>query len=330
MRRTPRTAVLVTALAGATVLSGCQDTGLTPTDPSAASSTAGSPATQATSSAGPVGPDGSDAGRREVLTDHGGYVVQGSKVTFVYRNGMRHQVDVGQSAPTQDATVRTDRGTLVLKNGSATFTDDHGATTVTPQGAGAVADATGTIVVTPGGSTTCADSEGLQFVGSDGSKGALDENGVFYTDKDGKTVSEGRSPEVKELAGRYTVCNVGNTATVDLYSDVLFEFDSAELTTAGRASVDAAARLMRGVTRGKGVAVTGHTDSVGPMADNEALGMRRAEAVAKQLRAALPGVKFAERSAGETEPVAANVTPDGQDNPSGRAKNRRVTITWDK
>jgi outer membrane protein OmpA-like peptidoglycan-associated protein len=33
---------------------------------------------------------------------------------------------------------------------------------------------------------------------------------------------------------------------------------------------------------------------------------------------------------GESQPAAANVTPDGSDNPQGRQKNRRVEIVVEK
>lgn len=331
MSRTPRITALAMALASTAALTACQDAAVD--DPGRAPSSQPTAATSGSESSRPsaaVGPDGADANRREHLSNRGGYVVQGSRITFVYRNGLRYSVDIGQQVPDHDTTVRTDKGVLTLKSGTATFTDSRGVTTVSRQGAGAVADKAGVIVVASDGTTTCANSRGLQFVGSDGSKGAADRNGYVYTSKNGKTVKNGKTPEADNLAGRYTVCNVDNTASVDLYSDVLFEFDSATLTPAGRAVVSSAARSIRSDVDGKTVAVTGHTDSVGSAADNQDLGRRRADAVATQLRREIPGVDLTVRSAGETEPVAANVTADGKDNPRGREKNRRVTIAWTK
>lgn len=332
MPRTSRITALAVALASTAALTACQDVASNApgTAPATTASGSGSGSGAATPSASTVGPDGSDTTRREHLSDSGGYVVQGSRITFVYRNGMRYAVDIGQQVPGRDGTVRTSKGVLTLKDGTATLTDRGGVTTVSRQGAGAVADKAGVIVVASDGTTTCANSRGLQLVGSDGRKAAADRNGYFYTSKDGKTVKGGESPKTKNLAGRFTVCNVGNTARVDLYSDVLFTFDSDTLTPAGRAVVASAARSIRSDVDGKTVNLTGHTDSLGSATDNHDLGQRRADAVAKQLRQEIPGISLKVRSAGETEPVAANVTSDGKDNPTGREKNRRVTITWAK
>lgn len=332
MRRSPRITALVAAVASTAALTACQDTAIhDPTgQPSSASASTSEGDSAPVKNAGDVGPDGADAGRREHLSDHGGYVVQGSRITFVYRNGMRHAVDVGQQIVDRDSTVRTSKGVLTLKSGTATFTDRRGVTTVNRQGAGAVADKSGAIVVAEDGSTTCANNRGLQFVGSKGTKAAADQDGVFYTNKDGKTVTRGSSPKVNDLAGRFTVCNIGNTASVDLYSDVLFTFNKATLTPAGRAVISSAARSIRADVKGKPVNLTGHTDSKGTAGYNKSLGKRRADAVAGQLRREIPGLDLKVRSAGETEPVAANVTTDGKDNPGGRAKNRRVTIAWQK
>lgn len=343
MTRTNRSLLLVTTLAGAAALSACQTGTVTPapatsptqsstSTPGTASSSA--PATATSESAaqvrtvGDVGPDGADAGRRERLGDHGGYVVQGSRITFVFRNGLRHQVDVGRTIPAGNATLRTDRGTLITRGGIATWASSNGVTRVDAVGAGAVADPSGVIAVFPDGSTTCTNSSGAQFVGADGSRARADRNGAFYIDVQGKKVTLGDRPSGARLVGRYTVCNVGNTASIDLYSDVLFRFDSDELTPAGRVAVASAARSIS-VDGGKRVVeVVGHTDSKGSASYNQQLGQRRANAVAAELRRLVAGSDLRVSSAGETQPVAANVTADGKDNPAGRAENRRVTLRW--
>ncbi|BDZ56564.1 hypothetical protein [Barrientosiimonas endolithica] len=133
MSRTRRTTVLAiaAATATATLLTGCQqDIGTgSPASPSSTGSSQ-----QGSRTAGDVGPDGTDAGRREVLTDDGGYVVRGSRIAFVYRNGTRFTVDVGQQIPAGDSTLRTANGVLVIKGGSATWTQGSAVTTVNPQG----------------------------------------------------------------------------------------------------------------------------------------------------------------------------------------------------
>ncbi|MCL2666617.1 MAG: OmpA family protein [Micrococcales bacterium] len=77
--------------------------------------------------------------------------------------------------------------------------------------------------------------------------------------------------------------------------------------------------------RGTGVVVvTGHTDSDGTDAYNMDLSRRRAQAVVDAL-VPLSGknVTFEVVAKGETEPIAPNSTPEGQQ------KNRRVTVEYE-
>ncbi|YAL83681.1 OmpA family protein [Dermacoccaceae bacterium W4C1] len=345
MSRSTRTALIVASLAGATALSACQGEEMVDRGPASATASASASATASASSGsasatvqgsataavrtvGDVGPDGSDAGRRENLSDGGGYVVQGTKITFVYKNGLRHQVDVGQSIPDGNSTLRTTRGVLVQKNGIATWTSRTGVTHVDAVGTGAIADRSGVIAVAPDGSVTCANSTGLQFVGADGSKASATTAGAFYVDPDGDKVTVGTQPAKTNLAGRYTSCNVDGTASIDLYSDVLFRFDSDQLTAAGKAAVASASKTISADAAGRTVQIVGHTDSKGSADYNQKLGQRRADAVAAELRRLDPSITVKVSSAGETQPVAANVTAAGKDNPAGRAENRRVTLRW--
>ena len=58
------------------------------------------------------------------------------------------------------------------------------------------------------------------------------------------------------------------------------------------------------------------------------LSRRRAQAVAVALRRAAAPPRLVVRGHGEADPVASNTNKDGSDNPEGRARNRRVTITF--
>ncbi len=70
------------------------------------------------------------------------------------------------------------------------------------------------------------------------------------------------------------------------------------------------------------LSITGHADSRGTDAYNQALGMKRAESTAKYLEGkGLSPEKMQTLSRGESEPVADNSTDEG------RAKNRRTEIT---
>jgi outer membrane protein OmpA-like peptidoglycan-associated protein len=67
--------------------------------------------------------------------------------------------------------------------------------------------------------------------------------------------------------------------------------------------------------------VSGHTSPVGSVAGNQALSLRRAEAVARVLEAAgIPASAIRTVGMGSARPVASNRTPAGQ------ARNRRVEI----
>ena len=118
----------------------------------------------------------------------------------------------------------------------------------------------------------------------------------------------------------------GDSVTVTISADVLFEFDRARLTPVARQTVQRIAERLRSA-RGP-VRVEGHTDSLGSDAYNLRLSRRRAATVTAALREALAaGIAIRARGFGESRPVQPN-TVGGEDNPEGRAKNRRVTIRF--
>ncbi len=111
---------------------------------------------------------------------------------------------------------------------------------------------------------------------------------------------------------------------VTLTSDLLFEFGSADLTPAARTAV---AELADDVPQDATVHVDGHTDSVGGQKLNLRLSTERAEAVAQVLGDARPDLDLEVEGHGEDDPVAENEV-GGEDNPAGRALNRRVEVTY--
>lgn len=118
----------------------------------------------------------------------------------------------------------------------------------------------------------------------------------------------------------------GDRITVTIASDVLFDFGKAELTATAVRRIGELADRMRG---GRGVVrVEGHTDSIGDAAYNMRLSRQRAQRVKKELDRILGGTpRTLAVGYGETRPIAPN-TKDGKDYPEGRAKNRRVTISF--
>lgn len=109
--------------------------------------------------------------------------------------------------------------------------------------------------------------------------------------------------------------------------DVLFEFNSSRLTSDAQNKVSHIASTLRKRASERRVSIEGHTDSIGSDSYNSTLSKQRAQAVAREL--STDGVReqrLATRGFGEKYPVAPNTREDGTDNPSGRAKNRRVEV----
>src|SRR5262245_341326 len=110
------------------------------------------------------------------------------------------------------------------------------------------------------------------------------------------------------------------------FPEVLFAFNSAELTPRARREIERMAIVLtRPQVSRRPIALEGHADAIGTDTYNLDLSRRRADAVAIELIAR--GVhrdRVTIEAFGKRRPVAANVFPDGRDNPAGRALNRRV------
>jgi OOP family OmpA-OmpF porin len=112
-------------------------------------------------------------------------------------------------------------------------------------------------------------------------------------------------------------------ATIDtrqFTEQALFNTDSAQLTSAGEAALNAlfgALAEYKGIT---GISVIGHTDSRGSDEYNQALSERRAQSVADVIAARYPDARMDVQGMGESAPVASNDTAEG------RQLNRRVEI----
>lgn len=110
--------------------------------------------------------------------------------------------------------------------------------------------------------------------------------------------------------------------------DILFEFNKANLAGDARGKVRDIADVLDGQkVRRRKVSVEGHTDSIGSEEYNQRLSERRAETVAGALEAGgVSSDRVRSRGFGERYPIAPNQTSGSADNPSGRAKNRRVEV----
>jgi len=116
---------------------------------------------------------------------------------------------------------------------------------------------------------------------------------------------------------------------ISIVADALFDFNRADLRADAMETLNAAAP---GIAKAGGhkVTVEGHTDSIGGDAYNDRLSLARAKSVRDWLvlHNDIPAGSDI-KGFGKREPVAPNTLPNGQDNPEGRQKNRRVDIAID-
>ncbi len=113
---------------------------------------------------------------------------------------------------------------------------------------------------------------------------------------------------------------VGENWELGIADRVLFGVDSSDLQPESAAVIDRLTKILLGVQI-QGALVEGHTDSTGSPIYNQALSLRRAQAV----KAAMITSGMAEPAVrviglGETDPIESNDTEDG------RAQNRRVVV----
>lgn len=112
---------------------------------------------------------------------------------------------------------------------------------------------------------------------------------------------------------------------VTFAADAFFDFDKATLKPEGKAKLDDLVGKLGAINLEVIIAV-GHTDSIGSVAYNQRLSVRRAESVKAYLVSkGIEANRIYTEGKGKSQPVAPN-TLNGKDNPAGRAKNRRVEI----
>ena len=187
---------------------------------------------------------------------------------------------------------------------------------------------TGSYTATPQATAGAARSQQIQAVNSPRPPGATVEVPAVEPPADAFSLVA----EVSTLvAGREREALSSPTQTsVALRADILFAFGKATLSVKARTLIAQAAReITAGGDPARPIGVVGHTDAIGSLGENQQLSQQRARAVEAALRAALgAGWRYTVSGKGETQPVAENSNPDGSDNPAGRARNRRVEITY--
>ncbi|WP_432789867.1 OmpA family protein [Brevibacterium sp. K11IcPPYGO002] len=117
----------------------------------------------------------------------------------------------------------------------------------------------------------------------------------------------------------------GGDTVVTLDTDILFDFDSSDLSDAATKKIK---DLVTDLPTDSEITVGGHTDSKGDDDYNKKLSEDRAKAVAEVLTSENSDLDVTAEGFGESEPVASN-EKGGKDDPEGRAKNRRVEIRYE-
>lgn len=134
-------------------------------------------------------------------------------------------------------------------------------------------------------------------------------------------------PRVLDVLGTVEelVVEVEQGTEVTVRSDVLFAFGSAELSAEARSQLDGVVAEIESASP-TAVVVEGHTDGISSAEFNQTLSEQRAEAVRAYLAERVPQVPMTSVGYGFTRPVAEETGPGGEDDPAGRALNRRVAI----
>jgi outer membrane protein OmpA-like peptidoglycan-associated protein len=120
----------------------------------------------------------------------------------------------------------------------------------------------------------------------------------------------------------------GDGVVIYLPTVYLFAFGKADVDTPARTQLrEIAGLLAEPVLAGRRVTVEGHADGVGSRRYNQALSEARARAVIDVLAAGGVGrERLQSRAYGKDRPLEPNLTAGGDDNPDGRARNRRVAL----
>jgi outer membrane protein OmpA-like peptidoglycan-associated protein len=139
----------------------------------------------------------------------------------------------------------------------------------------------------------------------------------------------GAARQVAEESGNITVRETDESVVLSVTSDVLFGFDSAELSDKAKSTLADIIKVLDSAPQ-SAVRVVGHTDSKGSDSYNRDLSEARADSVVDFLVGnGVEPSRLRPEGRGESEPVAPNEI-DSQDNPDGRAQNRRVEFVLPK
>jgi len=130
---------------------------------------------------------------------------------------------------------------------------------------------------------------------------------------------------LKDLGAKTTETEI----RIELSSDVLFDFDKADLLPKAIPELEKVATVLKSYPNAS-CSIEGHTDNKGLKDYNQKLSERRAASVKGWLVAHGVSSLMTTQGWGAAKPVAPNSFSDGRDDPEGRQKNRRVEIVVKK
>jgi outer membrane protein OmpA-like peptidoglycan-associated protein len=106
--------------------------------------------------------------------------------------------------------------------------------------------------------------------------------------------------------------------------NIYFEYNMADINPDAAKELEKLVQLLNDNPE-INIEMGSHTDSVASDAYNIDLSQRRAESTVNYLiRKGIDAKRLTAKGYGETQPIARNTNPDGTDNPTGRARNRRT------
>ena len=108
---------------------------------------------------------------------------------------------------------------------------------------------------------------------------------------------------------------------------IYFEYNKADLMAESQVQLDSLVAILN-ENPGMKIQIDAHTDSVGSEKYNLDLSAARAKSVVNYLiEKGIINIRLSSKGYGESMPLEPNSNPDGTDNPSGRARNRRCAFT---
>ena len=159
------------------------------------------------------------------------------------------------------------------------------------------------------------------------------ESGIDYIleiEKEGYLISskELSTKTIKSSKNLELKLNIDEIPTKALvYNNILFEFNSPNLTSETKNSIDTT--ILKTLKNNPTLKVRfgAHTDSKGTDAYNLSLSKKRVQSLVKYLtRKGVRANRMEGVGHGESMPIAPNINKDGSDNPEGRKLNRRVEL----